>query len=503
MTPADNASLTYDVVVIGGGPGGATVATLLAKAGRSVLVVERARFPRFHIGESLMPESYWTFQRLGMLPRLKASNFVRKHSVQFVTATGKESQPFFFDEMNPHECSVTWQIVRSEFDKMMLDNAREHGAHVWENANVTDVLLEPSDTDDLPRATGVVVRRNANVRLAEVGQEIPGAPLQGTSKGSGFGVQGSANTEEALARPPLPEPQTLNPEPSSPRTLNPEPSAVTVRAKVVVDATGTSAMLARRLGIKQIDPGLRKVSYFTHYKGGRRDEGKNEGATLVLSTAAGDGWFWYIPLPDDMVSVGVVADLDRVVSQYKSVGATPEQILDEEIKGCRGLDDRMAAATRVGPVHVLSDFSYRATRCAGDGWVLVGDAFGFLDPMYSSGVFLALKSGELAADTIDQALTKNDTSAAQLSKWGDQLADGMTSIRKLVYAFYTRGFSFGKFIRENPEMKKNLVDLLIGNVFYEGVNDIFTPMSRTVALPEAIPLDKPKSCECRVASCEL
>jgi flavin-dependent dehydrogenase len=466
-----NSDLTYDVVVVGGGPGGATVGALLAKAGRKVLIVERGNFPRFHIGESLMPEAYWTFERLGMLPRLRASNFVRKYSVQFVTASGKESQPFYFEEMNPHECSVTWQVVRSEFDRMLLDNAREAGAEVWQNTNVTEVLLEDSETDDLPRATGVVVKRNANYKVAAVGQEVPGATFQGTSvygrleggNGNGNG-NGSAGGE-----------------------------SITVRAKVVVDATGTSAMLARKLGIKQNDPALRKVSYFAHYKGARRDEGKNEGATLVLSTAAGDGWFWYIPLPDDLVSVGVVGDIDRIVRQYKSKGATPEQILEEEIKGCRGLDDRMATAERISPVHVLSDFSYRATRCAGDGWVLIGDAFGFLDPMYSSGVFLALKSGELAADAINEGLAKNDVSAAQLSKWGEQVADGMTSIRKLVYAFYTPGFSFGRFIRENMHFKKNLVDLLIGNVFYDGVDDIFDVMGRTVPLPEGIPLDPPRS----------
>src|SRR5687768_9382056 len=123
---------TYDCVVIGGGPAGSTVGTLLADRGRRTLILERTKFPRFHIGESLMPETYWTFKRIGMLPKLKASNFPRKYSVQFVTASGKESQPFYFDEMNPHECSVTWQVVRSEFDQMMLDNAREHGATIWE-----------------------------------------------------------------------------------------------------------------------------------------------------------------------------------------------------------------------------------------------------------------------------------------------------------------------------------------------------------------------------------
>src|SRR5215210_765351 len=133
-------SRSYDVVVIGGGPAGSTVAAILAEAGRKVLVVERTKFPRFHIGESLMPETYWTFKRLGMLPKLRESNFVKKYSVQFVNASGKESQPFYFDEMNPHECSQTWQVVRSEFDRMMLENAVEHGVTVRQDANVTDAI---------------------------------------------------------------------------------------------------------------------------------------------------------------------------------------------------------------------------------------------------------------------------------------------------------------------------------------------------------------------------
>src|SRR5688572_29217142 len=147
----------YDVVVIGGGPAGSTVATLLAEAGRKVLVVERTKFPRFHIGESLMPETYWVFKRLGMLPKLHNSDFVKKYSVQFVTASGRESQPFYFDDRDPRDCSQTWQVQRDRFDQMMLDNAAELGAEVWMEANVNDVILEPIDTDDLPRATGVVV----------------------------------------------------------------------------------------------------------------------------------------------------------------------------------------------------------------------------------------------------------------------------------------------------------------------------------------------------------
>ena len=420
---------SYDVVVIGGGPAGATTAAILAEAGRKVLVVERTKFPRFHIGESLMPESYWVFERLGMLPRLRDSDFVKKYSVQFVTATGKESQPFFFDERDPRECSQTWQVPRDRFDQMMLDNAAERGAEVWMEANVNDVILEDAAHDDLPRATGVVVTPK------------DGQPIR-------------------------------------------------VAAKVVVDATGMNALLSKKLGIRKTDPKLRKASLFAHYKGCRRDPGKNAGATLVLSTAQNDGWFWYIPLPNDVTSVGVVGDLDRLMSDKTR---TPEQKLEDEIANCPGLADRMPGSQRVSDVHVISDFSYRATRCAGEGWVLVGDAFGFLDPMYSSGVFLALKSGEMAADAINEAFAKRDFSAPQLSRWGDDVAGGMSLIRKLVYAFYTKEFSFGRFVKTFPEYKDDVIALLIGDVFRPEVGGIFTPMATMAPIPDHIPLTPPKA----------
>src|SRR5512145_2195042 len=138
-----------DVVVIGGGPAGSTVSTLVAQRGYRVQLFERERFPRFHIGESLIPETYWVLKRLGMLDKMKHSHFVKKYSVQFVSANGKQSAPFYFWDNKPHECSQTWQVVRSEFDLMMRQHAREHGVEAHEGVRVTDVRFEGQ------RATGV------------------------------------------------------------------------------------------------------------------------------------------------------------------------------------------------------------------------------------------------------------------------------------------------------------------------------------------------------------
>jgi len=141
-----------DVIVIGGGPAGSTVSTLLAQQGVTVQLFERERFPRFHIGESLIPETYWVLKRLNMLPKMQHSPFVKKFSVQFVSASGKNSAPFYFWDNKPHECSQTWQVVRSEFDQLMLNNAREHGVEVHEGVRVHDVLFEGD------RAVGVSIK---------------------------------------------------------------------------------------------------------------------------------------------------------------------------------------------------------------------------------------------------------------------------------------------------------------------------------------------------------
>src|SRR6202049_1370108 len=142
MNPQATNNGSPDVVVIGGGPAGSTVSTLIAQQGYKVQLFEREKFPRFHIGESLIPETYWVLKRLNMLPKMQKSHFVKKYSVQFVNASGRLSAPFYFWDNKPHECSQTWQVVRSEFDKMLLDNAREHGVEAHEGVHVRDVLFE-------------------------------------------------------------------------------------------------------------------------------------------------------------------------------------------------------------------------------------------------------------------------------------------------------------------------------------------------------------------------
>jgi flavin-dependent dehydrogenase len=393
------------VVVIGGGPAGATVSTLIAQHGYRVRLFEREHFPRFHIGESLIPETYWVLKRLNMLEKMKKSAFVKKHSVQFVSESGRVSAPFYFLDHKPHECSQTWQVLRSEFDHAMLNNAREHGVDVREGARVLEVLFEGG------RAVGVRVQE-----------------------------ENGGEREE--------------------------------RADVVVDASGQSSMIMSRLGLREWDPVLKKAALWTYWEGAVRDTGKDEGATLVVQTRGKNGWFWYIPLHNNVVSVGVVATYDYLL---KDRPGDLETIYFEEVERCPGIKERIAPGKRIAPFRAAKEYSYRTRQVAGDGWVLVGDAFGFLDPLYSSGVLLALKSGQMAADAVAEGLARGDTSAAQLGKWGPEFSQGMDRMRRLVCEYYD-GFSFGRFVKRYPHFKGHLTDLLIGDLFKDSVDEVIGPM---------------------------
>ena len=400
---------SYDVVVIGGGPAGSTTAALIAQQGYRVGLFERERFPRFHIGESLIPETDWVLKRLNMLPKMQQSHFVKKYSVQFVNANGRLSAPFYFWDNKPHECSQTWQVVRSEFDQMMLENAREHGADAHEGVHVLDVRF------DGDRAVGVTISDASRSRRE-------------------------------------------------------------VDAKVVVDASGQAALLQNRFKLRLWDPVLNKGAIWTYWQGAYRDTGRDEGATMVLQTADRQGWFWYIPLHNDIVSVGVVAPFDYLFKGRNG----HEETYSEEVERCAAVRERVSGARRVTGFFATRDYSYRSKTVAGDGWVLVGDAFGFLDPLYSSGVLLALRSGEMAADAIVDGLRRGDTSAAVIGRWGDGFNQGVDRMRRLVCEYYA-GFSFGKFVRQYPELRGTVTDLLIGDLFTDSVDVVWGPMESLYA----------------------
>lgn len=383
------------------------------------MLLERDTFPRFRIGESLMPATYWTLERLGIQEQMHCGLFQEKHSVQFFNGKGRAAAPFYFSEFDDHVSSQTWQVERSSFDKMLLDHAASSGVEVHQKANVREVLFEGD------QAVGV------NVEFGDGRHE-------------------------------------------------------TIKAKIVIDASGQSSMLARKFSLRRYDSKLKHAAVFTRFKGAQRGAGRDEGATLVLQTTDNYSWFWYIPLPNDIVSVGVVGPIGKLLGP--EVGS-PQEVFDVEAAACLGLGERIKCGQQMGEAQVLRDFSYVSRRIAGDGWVLVGDAFGFLDPIYSTGVFLAFKSAEMAADSAHAAMQSNDFSAATLGQHGATYLEGMEKMRKLVYAYYDKEFHIPSFLKQHPECREPLVDLLVGNVFRKPTDHLFAAMSECCELPEQWTLD--------------
>ena len=398
----NNLKEQYDCIIVGGGPAGSSAATIVSQAGFDTLLLEREAMPRYHIGESLMPEAFWCFERLGVLDQMRNSDYVRKVSVQFVSSTGKESQPFFFKQHDPRECSSTWQVERAEFDHMLFKNAAANGASCVDQARVMDVLM------DGDRAVGVTVQTS-----------------EGTSK--------------------------------------------EVRAKVVVDATGLQAVIANRMGLRRDEEDLKKIAIWSYFENAEREPGEHGGATIILHTEKKDSWFWFIPLRNGITSVGVVGDRSYMLEDRGS----PEQTFADELALCPAMQRRLALSTNIEKYRVAREFSYTTTQQSGDGWVLVGDAMGFIDPIYSSGVYFALQSGIMAADVVVTGLRNDDTSATQLASWVDEFKEGTQWIRKLVDVYYCNPFSMGKFLKMYPQYIGNITDLLIGRIFYDGAGAVF------------------------------
>lgn len=402
MTPTKP---SYDCIVLGAGPAGCAAATLVAKEGYSTLLVERERFPREHVGESLMPETFWIFEKLGVLGKLGASRYAKKVGVQFVNHTGRESQPFFFRSRHDHPSSETWHVERAEFDQMLFENAGEHGAECMDQTRVLGLLFEGE------RATGVRLKTAAG-------------------------------------------------------------ETVEVAARVVIDATGQQSLIANKLGLKQMNPDLKKAGIWRHYRGGSRDESGGGVKTIIMHTSDKKCWFWYIPQSEDIVSIGCVGDADYLL---KGRGPAAE-VFDEEMAKCDGVRSRLAGAEALDDLAVAKEFSYTTSKSAGDGWTLVGDAWGFIDPVYSSGVYFALKSADMAAECVIDALKQDDPSEQRLGAWVSEFREGTRWVRKLVHAFYSGEFRVGRFVQEYPQHSGPLTDLLVGKMFSPDMPALFADL---------------------------
>ena len=419
-----NPLIEVDVVVVGAGPSGCATATALALHGRRVLVLEREKFPRYHIGESLIPFTFQPLERIGMIPKLKASHFTHKYSVQFIAPSGRASQPFYFYTRYDRETvAQTWQVLRSEFDQMMVDNAREKGVEVREETEVLELLRED----------GVHV---------------------------GVRARGKDGTEYE------------------------------VRAAVTVDATGREAMAATRNAWRRGDPKLNKVAIWTYYEGAKRDPGIEEGGTTV-AFIPNKGWFWYIPQHGNRVSVGVVADGKYLTRDGLK---DPEAIFRREIPENKWIEDHLSTGKVCDEYWLTAEYTFRSEYCADHGLVLVGDAFGFLDPVFSSGLMIALKSGVAAADAIHEALAADDVSPGRFAGYSTMMCRSIENMRKLVYAFYDPKVSFKTVTENRPDLAADLTDCLSGDVDKD-FSRLFAAFSDYTPIPEPLPYGVPRPAE--------
>ena len=354
----------YDVAIIGGGPAGSTAATLLARAGRRVIVIERETFPRFHIGESLLPYSMPTFERLG-LREVMDRTFLHKHGAEVATSCGSRQVRFYFQSGFRLAHTQSYQVERATFDKLLLDHARTSGAEVREATSVESVAFD--------------------------------------AEGATLKIQGAAPGAE-------------------------------IRARYVIDASGRNTVIGAQLKLKQRYPTLNKFSVFAHWDGVTREPGID--GSLTRMVRGRDRWFWMIPLGETRMSIGLVMD----TADFKALRQSPEDALESAIAAEPTIAARMGAAERVTPVHSTGDYSYRNAAFAGERWLLTGDAAGFIDPVFSTGVFLAIASGEQAADAIDAALADPGSRAKRFRRYEKALGRVMDLYLRFVHSWYSQQF---------------------------------------------------------------
>jgi flavin-dependent dehydrogenase len=358
----------FEVAVVGGGPAGSAAAAWLARAGRRVVLFERDRFPRFHIGESLLASVNDALEAIGAAAAVRSCGFPAKWGATFLTADNSIERYADFAASPEVRAPQTWQVPRAEFDEVLLRHAAAAGADVREAHRVLDASFDPA---------GVTVSwRDEADRAGEV------------------------------------------------------------RAAALIDASGRSGLLARKFGLRRDEPLLANIAVFSHYSGVPRPDGRRGGDIRIV--ARNDlGWFWMIPISDALTSVGVV--LQRAA--YDALPRMPvDALLDHAIEETPAAARLMQTARREWPVRVEKDFSFSARAYAGDRWLLAGDAGSFLDPVFSTGVAIALESGVEAARAVDRALSTGDLSAQAFAAFDRRQRQRYLAFRRFVLGFYRRGF---------------------------------------------------------------
>ncbi len=360
ISPKDD----FDVIVIGGGPGGSGTAGLLAKRGHRVLVLEREKFPRYHIGESLITGSMPALEELGLRERLDAMGFTKKYGGTLLWGKSQGTWDFRFTESSNYEYS--YQVRRADFDALLLTRARELGADVIEEATVSEPLFD--------------------------GDRIVGVTY--TQKG---------DSEKRTAK-----------------------------CKLLVDASGQFHMLARRFDLIEWHDDLRNIAVWTYFQGCRRYGGTRFGDTVTENRPS--GWFWFIPLSDNTVSVGYVTPID----EYKKSGKTLEELFASELSKAEEVKSLTAGAFRVSGFRSIKDWSYTCSRFHGPGWALVGDAAAFIDPLLSTGVGLALRGAHGLAPAVDAVLRDPAAEERILARYERNYRDFLDSLLDFVRFFYDR-----------------------------------------------------------------
>ena len=377
-SPPTSQDTSWDVIIIGGGPAGSTAATTLAKAGRRVLVLEKAKFPRFHVGESLLPYNRKIFDDLGVWPKIEAAGFMVKRGAQFLMGSGSHKVRLDFSKGSFTEYPQSVQVERSKFDDLLLQHSRECGAVVSEESLVLEHAVGES---------------HVTVKYC-------------TADGSEHEVT----------------------------------------AKMMMDASGLTNFTGNRESLREYYSGHKKIAIFGHFENLDMPQGDEYGDILIVRRK--NSWFWMIPLEANKTSVGLVLDRE----DYKALNQKPEEVYADAVKNTPVVQQRFLNAVSKTPLNVVTDFSYRNERLVSPRVVRIGDASGFIDPIFSSGVLLAMTSGQQGAQVVHEALATGLPMTAGMKRYEKDNRRRIAQYWEFIENFYKLPFA-QIFFQPHPRLK--------------------------------------------------